>query len=58
MVAVLDDVNNRQPEVARRLLQQHIVPRRELVIRVSEDVQALNRGPSCSSRRASLKSIG
>ncbi len=44
MVAVLDDANNRQPEVARRLLQQHIVPRRELVIRVSEDVQALNRG--------------
>ena len=44
MLAVLADANNRRPDVARRLLQQRIVPRRELVIRVSEDVQSLNRG--------------
>jgi signal transduction histidine kinase len=44
MVGVLGDAGNRRPEVARRLLQQRIVPKRELVIRVSEDVQTLNRG--------------
>ena len=44
MLGVLADANNRRPDIARRLLQQRIVPKRELVIRVSEDVQSLNRG--------------
>ena len=43
MLGVLADANSRRPEVARRLLQHRIVPKRELVIRVSEDVQSLNR---------------
>ena len=44
MLAVLADANNRRPDVARRLLQQRIVPRGELMIRASEDLQSLNRG--------------
>lgn len=44
MLGVLADADNRRPDVARRLLQQRIVPKRELVLRVSDDVQSLNRG--------------
>jgi signal transduction histidine kinase len=43
MVEVLDTDRRRWPSEARLLLQQRIVPKREVVIRVSEEVQALNR---------------
>ena len=41
---VLDTDSRRWPTDARVLLRTQIVPKRELVIRVSEEVQALNRG--------------
>ena len=44
MLDVLAGDASRWPTEARRLLQQRIVPKRETVIRVSEEVQALNRG--------------
>jgi signal transduction histidine kinase len=56
MLGVLDDANSRQPNLARQLLQQRIVPKRELVIRVSEDVQALNRG-SFVQQQASIADV-
>jgi signal transduction histidine kinase len=56
MLGVLEDANSRRPEVARQLLQQRIVPKRELVIRVSEDVQALNRS-SFLQQQASLADV-
>jgi signal transduction histidine kinase len=56
MLGVLDDANNRRPDLARQLLQQRIVPKRELVIRVSEDVQALNRG-SFLQQQASIADV-
>jgi signal transduction histidine kinase len=40
---VLNTDRSRWPAEARLLLQSRIVPKRELVIRVSEEVQALNR---------------
>jgi signal transduction histidine kinase len=40
---VLSSHSNRWPVDARSVLQRHIVPRREAVMRVSEEVQALNR---------------
>lgn len=43
MVAVLESDNSRWPTDARTLLRTQIVPRRELVIRVSEQLQTLNR---------------
>jgi signal transduction histidine kinase len=43
MVEVLNSDRSRWPSEARLLLQTRIVPKRELVIRVSEEVQALNR---------------
>ena len=43
MVDVLETDRSRWPSEARLLLQSRIVPKRELVIRVSEEVQALNR---------------
>jgi signal transduction histidine kinase len=43
MHAVLDTDRSRWPEQARQLLNEQVVPRRETVIRVSDDVQALNR---------------
>jgi signal transduction histidine kinase len=43
MVEVLNTDRSRWPSEARLLLQSRIVPKRELVIRVSEEVQALNR---------------
>jgi signal transduction histidine kinase len=43
MVEVLNTDRSRWPSEARLLLQTRIVPKRELVIRVSEEVQALNR---------------
>ena len=44
MLDVLAGDTSRWPTDARLLLQQRIVPKRETVIRVSEEVQALNRG--------------
>ena len=44
MLRVLDTDSRRWPTDARVLLRTQIVPKRELVIRVSEEVQALNRG--------------
>ena len=44
MLRVLDTDSSRWPTDARVLLRTQIVPKRELVIRVSEEVQALNRG--------------
>ena len=43
MLRVLDTDSRRWPTDARVLLRTQIVPKRELVIRVSEEVQALNR---------------
>ena len=43
MVDVLTSDSSRWPADARSLLQRHIVPKREAVMRVSEEVQALNR---------------
>ena len=43
MLEVLASDSSRWPAEARLLLQRRIVPKRELVIRVSEEVQALNR---------------
>jgi signal transduction histidine kinase len=43
MLKVLDTDSSRWPTEARVLLRTQIVPKRELVIRVSEEVQALNR---------------
>jgi signal transduction histidine kinase len=43
MLEVLESRNARGGEEARLLLQRRIVPRREVVIRASEEVQALNR---------------
>jgi signal transduction histidine kinase len=43
MVEVLNTDRRRWPSEARLLLQQRIVPKREVVIRVSEEVQGLNR---------------
>jgi signal transduction histidine kinase len=43
MLEVLDTDGSRWPADARLLLQSRIVPKRELVIRVSEEVQGLNR---------------
>jgi signal transduction histidine kinase len=43
MLEVLESKNARGSEEARRLLQRRIVPKREVVIRASEEVQALNR---------------
>jgi signal transduction histidine kinase len=43
MVEVLSTDRSRWPSEARLLLQNRIVPKRELVVRVSEEVQALNR---------------
>jgi signal transduction histidine kinase len=44
MLRVLDTDSRRWPADARVLLRTQIVPKRELVIRVSEEVQSLNRG--------------
>ena len=44
MLDVLASDTGRWPTDARLLLQQRIVPKRETVIRLSEEVQALNRG--------------
>jgi signal transduction histidine kinase len=43
MLEVLESKNARGYEEARLLLQRRIVPKREVVIRASEEVQALNR---------------
>ena len=43
MLQVLETDSSRWPTEARTLLRTQIVPKRELVIRVSEEVQALNR---------------
>ena len=43
MLEVLENRNARGGEDARLLLQRRIVPQREVVIRASEEVQALNR---------------
>jgi signal transduction histidine kinase len=43
MLDVLTSDSTRWPADVRSLLQRHIVPKREAVIRVSEEVQALNR---------------
>jgi signal transduction histidine kinase len=43
MLEVLNTDDSRRPSDARLLLRRRIVPKRELVIRVSEEVQALNR---------------
>ena len=44
MLQVLATDSSRWRSDARTLLQTHIVPKREVVIRVSEEAQALNRG--------------
>lgn len=56
MLGVLEDANSRRPEVARKLLQQRIVPKREVVIRVSNDVEALNRS-SFLQQQASIADV-
>lgn len=43
------------PADARRLLRDRIMPRREAVIRVSEDVQALNRAAFIEQQRATAR---
>jgi signal transduction histidine kinase len=43
MLDVLSSDSTNWPADARNLLQRHIVPKREAVMRVSEEVQALNR---------------
>lgn len=43
MLEVLESRRKRGYDESRLLLQRHIVPRREVVIRASEEVQALNR---------------
>jgi signal transduction histidine kinase len=44
MLDLLSPDHARRPAEARRVLQRQIVPTRESVIRLSEEVQALNRG--------------
>jgi signal transduction histidine kinase len=52
MLEVIGDDNVRSPAEARVLLRTLIVPKREVVIHVSEDVQALNRGAFVQQQRA------
>lgn len=44
MLGVLEGDTRLWATGARRLLQEHVVPKRDVVLRVSEQVQALNRG--------------
>lgn len=52
MLAVLGTDRRQWPRQSRLLLQQRVVPRRELVIRISEQVQALNRGAFVAQSQA------
>jgi signal transduction histidine kinase len=52
MVDVLATDSSRWPRDARFLLRTAVVPKRELVIRVSEEVQALNRGAFVAQQAA------
>src|SRR5262249_6400655 len=44
MLAVLATDNSRWPHEAHALLRLHIMPKRESVIRIADEAQALNRG--------------
>lgn len=52
MLEVIDDDSGRSSAEARVLLRTRIVPKREAVIQVSEDVQALNRVAFVQQQRA------
>jgi signal transduction histidine kinase len=52
MLQVIAGDSRRWPADARVLLRTKIVPKREVVIRVSEEVQALNRGAFVQQQRA------
>jgi signal transduction histidine kinase len=58
MLEVIADDNSRWPADARVLLRTRIVPKREVVIQVSEDVQALNRGAFVQQQRAVAEIYG
>jgi len=51
MLQVLATDSTRWPTEARVLLRTHVVPKRETVIRVSEEVQALNRSAFVQQQR-------
>lgn len=51
MLQVLATDSTRWPTEARALLRTHVVPKRETVIRVSEEVQALNRSAFVQQQR-------
>ena len=42
-LSVLDDASGRTPDAVREVLNRHIVPRRETALRISEEIQSLNR---------------
>jgi signal transduction histidine kinase len=55
MLQVIAEDAGRSPAEARMLLRTRIVPKREVVIHVSEDVQALNRGAFVQQQRAAAE---
>ncbi len=55
LVDLLSADSAHEPGDARMLLRNRIMPRREAVIRLSEDVQALNRAAFVDQRRASAR---
>lgn len=52
MLAVFDTRAGDQPAVSRALLQQRVMPRREVVLRISEQVQSLNRSTFVAQTQA------